>query len=89
MLCITISRAFRWVPLTVASVFIRSEGLGLRLCFDRASFKMGVDVIANFKIAQTADWFCFSEIHFKGESVVASILPSRMEVSYCTSGFFS
>ena len=26
--------------------------------------------------------------NLKGESVVAAILPSRMEVSYCTSGFF-
>ena len=26
--------------------------------------------------------------NFKGESVVAAILPSRMEVSYCTSRFF-
>ena len=25
---------------------------------------------------------------FKGESTVAAILPSHMEVSYCTSGFF-
>ena len=25
---------------------------------------------------------------FKGESVAGAILPSRMEVSYCTSGFF-
>ena len=27
--------------------------------------------------------------NLKGESVVAAILPPRMEVSYCTSGFFS
>ena len=26
--------------------------------------------------------------NLKGESVVAAILPSRMETSYCTSGFF-
>ena len=26
--------------------------------------------------------------NLKGKSVVAAILPSRMEVSYCTSGFF-
>ena len=26
--------------------------------------------------------------NLKGDSVVAAILPSRMEVSYCTAGFF-
>ena len=26
--------------------------------------------------------------NLNGESVVAAILPSRMDVSYCTSGFF-
>ena len=26
--------------------------------------------------------------NLKGESVLAAILPSHMEVSYCTSGFF-
>ena len=26
--------------------------------------------------------------NLKGESVVVAILPSHMEVSYCTSGFF-
>ena len=26
--------------------------------------------------------------NLKGESVVAAILPSLMEVSYCTAGFF-
>ena len=31
---------------------------------------------------------CFIQGNLKGESVVAAILPSRMEVSYCTSGFF-
>ena len=31
---------------------------------------------------------CFSQGSLKGESVVAAILPSRMEQSYCTSGFF-
>ena len=29
------------------------------------------------------------EGNLKGESVVVAILPSCMEVSYCTSGFFS
>ena len=31
----------------------------------------------------------FIQGHLKGESVVVAILLSRMEVSYCTSGFFS
>ena len=33
------------------------------------------------------DQYC-SQGNLKGESVVAAILPSRMEISYCTSGFF-
>ena len=37
-----------------------------------------------------AIWMCMckNQGNLKGESVVAAILPSRMEVSYCTSGFF-
>ena len=31
---------------------------------------------------------CFYQGNLKGESVVAAILLSRMEASYCTSGFF-
>ena len=32
--------------------------------------------------------FCLHQGSLKGESVVAAILSSRMEQSYCTSGFF-
>ena len=32
--------------------------------------------------------FCWSQGNLKGESVVAAILQSRMEASYCTSVFF-
>ena len=33
-------------------------------------------------------FYSFYHRNLKGESVVATILPSRMEVSYCTCGFF-
>ena len=39
--------------------------------------------------SQLSSLECYLQGNLKGESVVAAILPSRMKVSYCTSGFFS
>ena len=37
---------------------------------------------------KVSEWNGVFSRKFKGESVVVAILPSHMEVSYCTSGFF-
>ena len=52
-----------------------------------------IDALSRFKINYQKNWLhkahvCSNQGNLKGESVVAAILLSCMEVSYCTFGFF-
>ena len=56
------------------------------MIFEKLEYLTYIGVNNPFEAA--CQFFGLEQGNFKGESVVVAILPSCMEASYCTSGFF-
>ena len=76
------SVSFNWIDLGLASKFVCCEGLPISDEISWNTYCMVCVGIYNYLQMRTYQG------NLKGESVVAAILSSSMEASYCTSGFF-